>query len=561
MADDVARIEGAPNLTLASLPPGPRQKRLALAVSLAMAIALAVAAGPLSSIRLKADSVAPVLAIPTLVTQAITAALLYAQFSVLGSVALFTLATGYLFTSVCVIAFMLILPGVFAPNGLLGASLQSGFWLAAVWHAAFSLFVIAFVLLKDADSSKWALQRSRGWAIAASVAAVVVVVCGVTFLLIVGDSHLPVLMVDEDHVSSFWIYRTAAVAGLSVVALIMLWSKWRSVLDLWLMVVMSSYAVGGLLITAHPPGRYSVAWQAIRGSDLVAGSLVLIVLLYEISALYGDLLNAVLAQRREREARLVTGDAVSATIAHEIKQPLTALRINVSASLNWLERPAPDFDEAKKAMRQAAANSERVCAVVDTVRSLFKRDVRSSSSFDVGSLLADALLLLRADLQKHGVTAEITPVAEPLQVMGDWAQLRQVLLNLMTNAIEAMTSTPRPRVLTASAEMVDGSASISIADTGPGIQGKDIDWVFKPLRTTKPEGMGMGLSISRSIVEAHGGRLWARSNDPVGAIFQFTLPVDTPLASATALSASDGAAPARLIVPGADAPPATWRGR
>jgi signal transduction histidine kinase len=535
MADDVTRIMGTLNLTLASLPPGPRQKQLALAVALAMAIALAVAAEPSSPIQFKADVIAPALVIPMSIIQAITAVLLYAQFSVLGSVALFALATGYLFTSVSIGAFVLVLPGVFAPHGLLGASSQTGYWLAAVWHAAFSLFVVTFALLKDADSSRWALQRSRGAAIAASVAAVVVVVCGVMFLLIAGDSRLPALMVDDDHVSSFWVYRTGAVAGLNIVALVVLWWKRRSALDLWLIVVTSSYVVGALLITVHPPGRYSIAWQAIRVADFVASSLVLIVLLYEVSALYGDLLNAVLAQRRERDARLITGDAVSATIAHEIKQPLTALLINVSASLKWLERPAPNLDEAKKAMRQVAANGERVSAVIDTVRSLFKRDVHSRSSFDVSPLLADALVLLRADLHKHGVIAEVTPLAEPLQVIGDRAQLQQVLLNLMSNAIEAMASATGPRVLTASAQTVDGSVSISIADTGPGIQGKEVDWVFKPLRTTKPEGMGMGLSISRSIVEAHGGRLWARANSPCGAIFQFTLPIEGPKPAANSL--------------------------
>ncbi len=528
MADNVARTEDAPYLTLASLPPGARQERLALAVVIAMVIALAATGGPLSAIPVKTDGLAPALIIPTSVTEAMTAVLLYAQFSILGSVALFALATGYLFTSLCLILWMLTLPGVFAPNGLLGATPQSGFWLAGLWHTAFSISVIAFALLKDADPSKWALQRSRGRAIAASVAAVVVVVSGATFLLIAGDRVLPPLMTDENHASSFLFYRTGATTALSIVALIVLWLKRRSVLDLWLLVVMTAYAAGGVLIAAYSPERNLLVWQVVRGSELVAGSLILIVLLYEISALYGELLNAVLAHRREKEARLITGDAVTATIAHEIKQPLTAMLINVSASLNWLDRPAPDFDEARKAMKQAASNGERVSAVVDSVRSLFKRDVHSRTLFDVRALLQDALLLLRADLQKHGVTGEIKPLAAPLQVMGDRAQLRQVLLNLMTNAIEAMASTAGPRILSLSAEAADGSVLISVADTGPGIQGKDIDWVFKPLRTTKPDGMGIGLSISRSIVESHGGRLWARSNSSRGAIFQFTLPAETP---------------------------------
>jgi signal transduction histidine kinase len=353
-----------------------------------------------------------------------------------------------------------------------------------------------------------------------------VVVCAATFLLIARDAQLPPVMLDDDHGSPLWAYRAGTIAVLSVVALIALWWRCRSVLDLWLMVVMSVYASAGVLVAARSPGRYSIEWYATRGAELVAGSLVLIVLVYEISALYGQLLSAVLAQQREREARLVTGDAVTATIAHEIKQPLTAMLINMSACLNWLERPTPDIDKAKTAMKQAASNGERVGAVVDSVRALFKRDVRNRSSLDIKLLIADTLALLRADLQKYGATAEIAPLDGPLQVMGDRVQLRQVLLNLMTNAIEAMANTPGRRLLSVSAEVVEGSVLISVADTGPGIEGKDIDWVFKPLITTKPEGMGMGLTITRSIIEVHGGRLWVKPNNPVGALFQFTLPAE-----------------------------------
>ncbi len=553
MADDVARIEEEQSLTLASLPPGLRQKWLAAAVVLASVIGLGVAAGPFSSVRLEvADSVVPALIIPTAVIEAITAVLLFAQFSILGSVALVTLATGYLFTSLSLIAWMLTLPGVFAPGGLLGANLQSGYWLATLWNAAFSLFVIAYAVLKDADLSKRVPERARNPAIAASVVAVVVVVCAATFLLITRDGLLPPVMLDEDRGAPLWVYRAGTIAVLSVVALIVLWWKCRSVLDLWLMVVMSVYASAGVLVAARSPGRYSIEWYAMRGAELVAGSLVLIVLVYEISALYGQLLSAVLAQRREREARLVTGDAVTATIAHEIKQPLTAMLINMSACLNWLERPTPDIDKAKTAVKQAASNGERVGAVVDSVRALFKRDVRNRSSLDIKLLIADSLALLRADLHKHGATAEIAPLDAPLHVMGDRVQLRQVLLNLMTNAIEAMANTDGRRVLSVGAEIVEGSVLISVADTGPGIEGKDIDWVFKPLLTTKPQGMGMGLTISRSIIEVHGGRLWARPNNPVGAIFQFTLPAEIPPAaaanSATAAPASDGGAAPRFIV-------------
>ena len=138
-------------------------------------------------------------------------------------------------------------------------------------------------------------------------------------------------------------------------------------------------------------------------------------------------------------------------------------------------------------------------------------------------------------MQKHGVKTETGRIEGQLQVMGDRVQLRQVLLNLMTNAMEAMASAPGPRILSVSGEVVDGSVLISVADTGPGIQGKDIELVFKPLLTTKSEGMGLGLAISRSIIEVHGGRLWARPNSPRGAIFQFSLPAETATAAASDL--------------------------
>ena len=342
MAKNVARVEEELHLTLASLPPGPGQMRFAVVVVLAIIIGFGVAAGPLSSVQLKAgNSVVPALIIPTAVTESITAALLYAQFSILGSVALATLATGYLFTSLCLIAWVLTIPGVFAPDGLFGAGLQSSYWLALLWHAAFSLFVIAYALLKDSDHPKRAPERARGWVIIACVIVVPAVVCAATFLLIAGDGWLPAVMLDEKLGSSAWFYRTVAIAGLSVVALAVLWWRRRSVLDLWLMVVMSTYASGSFLVAARSPGRYSTEWYAARGFEFIAGSLVLFVLLYEISVLYGQLLSAVLAQRREREARLVTGDAVTAAIAHEIKQPLTAMLINVSAESELARTPSP----------------------------------------------------------------------------------------------------------------------------------------------------------------------------------------------------------------------------
>jgi C4-dicarboxylate-specific signal transduction histidine kinase len=143
-----------------------------------------------------------------------------------------------------------------------------------------------------------------------------------------------------------------------------------------------------------------------RVFSLLSSSLVLFVLLYEITVLYGQLLRAIHAQRREREARLMTGDAVAATIAHEVKQPWSGMITNADAGLRWLDRSAPDLDEAKAAFKEIVADGRRAGAVIGSIRAIFKRGARSRTSLDVNELIREALVLLRADLQKHRVLVQ-----------------------------------------------------------------------------------------------------------------------------------------------------------
>ena len=430
-----------------------------------------------------------------------------------------------MFTSLTLVAWLLALPGVFAPTGLLGAGLQSGLWIGVTPPLAFPLFVIAYALLRDANPRIRKLAHAPSSFVAASVVIVTAAVCVAIVLLIVFDALLPRIMLDSTHFSLLFVPVSVGVVLLTFVALAVVWHKRRSVLDLWLVVVMWAHACGGMILLA-PPGhaRFTVGWYATRGFEFIAGSVVLFVLLYEITVLYGQLLGAVIAQRREREARLMTGDAVAATIAHEIKQPLTGMVTNVGVGLRWLDRS--ELDEAKLAMKRAVADGARIGAVIDSIQSLFKRDTTGRSSVDLNKLIAEALSFLRYDLQKHGVKADAESAVQSAYVVGDAVQLRQVLLNLMTNAIEAMSNAHGPRILSVRVEAADGSVLASVADTGPGIAGKETDWLFKPLLTTKAQGMGMGLSISRSIIESHGGRLWAGPNPPRGAVFRFSLPVE-----------------------------------
>ncbi len=524
MANTTIELTEQQHFLLSGLSPSRTQRRFAFGVVLALLVGFAVVAGPLSSIQLAAiEGVVLALLIPLVVTESVTAILLYAQFSIVGSAALVTLATGYLVTACILLAYILTLPGLFSPGGLLTAGQQTGFWLATLRHAAFPSFVIAYSWLKEAKASKPVPEHLRGAVTVATVAAAATSIAAATCLLIAADALLPRVMIDSAHASMFWRYDASILALLCIVALVVLWLKWHSVLDLWLMVVLCAYASGNILVASGIPARYSVEWYAARGFEFVAGSLVLFVLLYEIATLYAQLLRALAAHRREREARMMTGDAVAATIAHEIKQPLTAMVTNADAGVRFLNLVPPDLEEAKAVFKAIAANGHQAGEIIGSIRSIFKTQPQIRTSFYVDDLIGEALAVVRDDLRQHRIFVRYEP-NELSQVLGDRIQLQRVLVNLVTNAIEAMAGIDGPRVLSVKSEACGGSGvAVSVADTGPGIQSQDIGRIFDPLFTTKSDGMGMGLSICRSIIQFHDAELSVAPNTPTGAVFRFVL--------------------------------------
>jgi signal transduction histidine kinase len=523
-----AVIPGEQHFILSSLSPSRAQKRLAVAVVLALLVAFLITDGTLSTIQFgRIDAFIPAYATAMLVNDSITAVLLFAQFSILRSRALLAIASGYLFTALIVIPWALTFPGIFRPDGLLGAGLQSTSWLYTLWHGGFAMFVIAYALLRDTDPARRLWRRSAAAGILSSVALTAAVVCAATFIVTAGDALLPRINLDRVHFSTLWLYIASCLALLSVVAVIVLWIGRRSVLDLWLMVVMSAYVIEICMIAFPVPARFSFGWYAGRVFGLLSGSLLLFVLLYEITILYAQVLRAVLAQRREREARLMTGDAVSASIAHEIKQPLSAMITNADAGLRWLDRTTPDLDEAKAAFKQIVHAGHRAGAVIDGIRAMFKKDARNRTSLDINELIREALALAGDELRKHRVSVQAEPDDQLPRVKGDRVQVQQVLLNLITNAIDSMAAKDGSRVLCVRSEVHDGGGVIvSVADTGTGIGPQELERIFNPLFTTKSGGMGMGLSICRSIIEAHNGQLWVTPNKPEGAVFQFMLRAD-----------------------------------
>src|SRR6185312_9330088 len=417
------------------------------------------------------------------------AILLFVQFSILRSRATLVIASAYLFTALILAPYALAFPGVFAPTGVIGG-LQTAAWLYVLWHCGFPLFVIAYAASKDRAPTKRFARRTTLVAIAQSIVLTMALVLIATFIATVDEASLPHIMLDPLRFGPQWpLLVGAPIASAAIAALTALWLKRRSALDLWLMVVMVLYLIEVPLSYYPAPMRFSGGWYVVRIFGFLSSSLVLIVLLYEIQTLYARLLGAVLAQRREREARLMTGDAVAASIAHEMRQPLTAMVTTADAGLRFLDRATPNLEKAKQAFRNITADGHRAGAVVANIRANFKPDVRERTSFEVNELIQETISLVRGDLQTNGIVLQREPNAHRQQVTGNRVQLQQVLINLIMNAIEAMAAKDGPRILSVTCEPIEGSrVRVSVADTGTGIRSQHIEQIFNPLFTTKAAG-------------------------------------------------------------------------
>jgi C4-dicarboxylate-specific signal transduction histidine kinase len=216
---------------------------------------------------------------------------------------------------------------------------------------------------------------------------------------------------------------------------------------------------------------------------------------------------------------------LAASISHEIKQPLTAIVTAGQSALRWLDHQPPNVEEAREGITAVIRDANHASAVIERFRSLLKGSSPQLQALKLDELIREALLLVANDLVKAEVVVR-TALADDLPpVLGDRVLLQQVILNLTTNAIDAMRAvTGRPRELIIRSTKEREHVLVQMQDSGKGIGSEQLERIFEPFLTTKPEGIGLGLPISRSIIESLGGRLWATSASPLGATFHFTLP-------------------------------------
>ena len=234
---------------------------------------------------------------------------------------------------------------------------------------------------------------------------------------------------------------------------------------------------------------------------------------------------------REREAelthvtRVMTIGELTASIAHEVNQPLAAIVTNGNACLRWLAGATPNLSEARLAVERIIKDSYRASQVIARIRSLVKKTPPRSDWIDLNEVIIEVLALAQNEARRHRVSLNRQLMENLPRVRGDRVQLQQVVLNLIMNGLEAIARSKNgTRELSISSGADDAkNVIIAVRDSGEGLDTANLERVFDAFYTTKPEGMGMGLAISRTIIESHGGRLWATANSPKGAVFQFSL--------------------------------------
>jgi len=512
---------------IATIPATAQQRRAVAGVVIALVIITALVA-PFANTQLgRVDAFVPVLQTVLATADVITAVLLFAQYVILPQRALLAVAAAYLCSASFAFLQTLSFPGGYAPVGLIGDGINTSAWFFVFWHVTYPLGILIYALSKDAPVRTMRLDRSAEAAIGVTVVSVFVVVTGLAWLATAQIGSLPVFYRDSVTLQT----RLGNQVNLGLlfwyaIVLVVLLIRKRTILDIWLAVILMAWMPNFVVAMLASSVRFSLGWYASRGFALVASFMLLSVLLTEMTVLYSRLANAFSLLRRERANRLMSVDAATSAIAHEVRNPLGAIALNADVALRQLGSAPPEFAEVGVILRDIEADARRVNEVISGIRALFKTEPGDRNPVNVDNLVRHAVALSEPDLLASGVTISTDFRADQAVVQADPIQLQQVVLNLIRNAIDALSTTARDnRQLSLSTEIKDGSTVVlSVCDTGAGIAEEDQDRIFDAFFTKKTTGMGLGLAICRAIVDGHGGRLRLSKSDPKGSEFEIELP-------------------------------------
>jgi signal transduction histidine kinase len=511
---------------LFTVPATRRQIQIAVAVLIALLVGVGLSV-PFAEIPLtRIDAFIPTFEGAVILTDLITSVLLFSHCFMSRSRALLALASGYLFTSLVVVSHVLTFPGAFSPTGLLGAGPQTAGWLYFLWHFGFAIAVVAYACLKhDTPDLKTRATFSSSNALSLSVAIVIGLACAFTLLVTAGERLLPAVFLDQINLAPLARYILTLNALVCATALLLLWRKRpRSALDLWVMVVtlalICELITNSILISA----RFTFGWYVSRVFAIGTSTIVLAALLQENISMYGRLARSHATLLRERNSKLLNLEALAGAIKHELAQPLATAQLEAETLKLLVEQTPPDQKEASLVSDHVITAIRRATKVVDDIRDLFGKNERKPAPVNVNDVVLEALQNLDRELKFHKIVRRVELMSGLSEISGQRGQLQELVLNVIQNAIDAMKAANLDRRELLVKTEGDGHAvKITIADTGPGLDAKK-DEIFEPFFTTKPNGVGLGLAISRMIIDQHGGQISVSPGKRRGTIFEITLP-------------------------------------
>ena len=537
-------IGDASAAVLTAAAPGRRERVVAVIVMLVSAFTLAAVAPSARTPLGELKPFIPAYQSALLITDLITAVLLYGQFGRSRSAALLVLASGYLFDAVIIIPHTLSFPGIFTPTGLMSAGPQTTAWLYTFWHGGFAIFILAYAFLSGWKSS---LRTNRiGLAIAVCMTGVLLLVVGLAALATAGHDFLPIVMRGNDYSLIVKKGVSPTVCALSLAAIAALWRRRNScVLDMWLIVVLCAWLCDVILSAVIGSARYDLGFYAGRAYGLLSASFLLIVLLVETNSLQSELMKSreALAQARHFEAI----GALTGGVAHDFNNLLMIM----SGALDMIQRHPEDRTRVARWTASALAAAARGGKLTQQLLTFARRQVNRAQTVDLNQLLSDFELLLR---QAAGPNVEIvfdlSPVLRPARF--DPSQFEAAVLNLVVNARDAMPRGGRITIETWNASLAAALPDhgdevpageymlVVVRDTGTGMTREVAAKAINPYFTTKEVGRGAGLGLSQvyGFAQSSGGHLSLESEVGAGTTVKLYLPKSPEAAPAEPTAAS-----------------------
>jgi signal transduction histidine kinase len=490
-------------------------------------LAVFVVAAPFTRVQLPGNNAfIPIVQTVVFFGDLITAVLIYTKYSIVRSRALLVLASGYLFTALITVPHTLTFPGALAPDGVLGPALQTNGWLFIIWRFSLPAAVIGYVALSGRTNSKTKTQQ-RDYSIFWSVIIVIGLICAITWILLSAEPNLPRLFLDRITFAPLVPYTVLFDALVCGIVLWLLWFRQKSILDQWLSIAIFATVLEMVMVTFFVRVRFDVGWYTVRIFAVTAATVVLLALLAETMYLYAKLARTIQALKRERSVRLLSVEAATGAMAHEIRQSLTAIASTGEAGLTWMERKPLKLHEVRECLTSIVDEAHRANEVMTSVRRMFDTaGADQRTTFQVNFLIQETFVELEHDLQENDIVLTRDLADSLPRIHADRTQIHQLLLNLIKNAIEAMQSCSREkRFLRVATRRTEYShVSINTRDSGPGISAEHQQRVFLPFFTTKQDGTGLGLPICKAIVERHDGTLELRQSESGGSSFEIILP-------------------------------------